>query len=1591
MTNSTRERVVSLFESKGWTRHQALGLAANFQSESAFNPDARGDGGKAYGLAQWHPDRQAEFQKQFGKSIVGSSIEEQVAFADHELRQGNERAAGQRLASTKTAAEAASAVSLHYERPADRAGEAAKRARLAAQLAGEPVSVLAAEAPARAAGAPARGEDWPALPTRAPKAQAASTDADKDAAKMAGVTTMMGQAAALDTPDASRATFEAGVATAATAQARKDATGVGAVASEALRDPRVMPTWTLFQRLENGAKVVDPSWDYMANREKIEAGLSDDEREYMRENGVYNQDEATRARAEIETRRGSDEVYGNAGGFAAFAGQMAAGITDPASLVLGLGTMKAFQLAKIGSAAMVAQGRGGAAVGSMMAENALGNVAVEGLADYLGDVKTTADYAMAGAAGAVLTTPFARGVFRQANEAHITDMVRDLQERGVNEQVAAAAAVRERDPSATPEQVARRVEEAEAENIRTAVDAAVGPQRIDSVVPEDIARQMRDEFEGVEPAGVAPAKAAPEPTGPVVRKEPPGVIEQIREGTLTREIADPESGETVRLSWSGGKAASKNHGSVAETLTMLADPRSVHVNPVQRRLATYLTKVMSQDQLDIGIRFSGRADAASLMDPNTSQIRINDGGTGIKSSEGDLFKHVARLTKYGVDTVLHEVMHVATYHRLNAWETNAGKLRPSQQKVLRDFEDLFERFKAMVEEHANQGSRNTGARYAAKNLHEFAAQFYTDGETRNILSVMPGKAVAGRTSNALAEFIGLIRRVLGLTASGGKSAFEEGSKLLDRMISMPVDNITYRNNQPVFGPDAPDAAPANPLDSRNARERWGEQMVQHARDYMARFPIDMAKLKTATMKIGGASDGLILAASKNPIMQLVASLVTETTTGAAGRKANVAIRSEMLGRKFVGNTMIDYDHAYVAYRGRNGGGVLEDAYKGDVRRGFDNKVYEEVLRRRNADYAPNRDQTIVEAADALEALFERARLGQIDGGVLGFANLPATSRGYVPQALDGIKLQAMSLEDMGLLHAELSRNFQERLGWDKKFADSFAPFYTDRARLRAMGDKNVEGLGAGGEGLQLIRDSLEKMDYDPAILDRVRAGLSQQGMGQTKKRLDIDLLKELRPGLRVMDFYNTNPLLMARSYAKRTAGTVALTEAGIHGLRGMRELRKATMLKGVDQPTQAELDSFDRVMAEILGTPIAGAVVSAGATNMRLIVSLQRLGGLVFTQAAETFNMLHHLGLRSTLSGIKDLPKMLGEVGRLKTGAPSGNHILTSIEQYGGEFGMETYKMVAPLDAPDGRLGEYIDQPGVVSRLLRSGGQLQAKISFFRGLMASQHRMVAEQIVMRAARMIRDGGNDVALADMGFTPDVVNAMKGDLATVARWDGNDKLLAFDLTQVSDPRTAEAFVQAVHRGTGQIIQGTFVGERNAWMHNDYLKLLLQLRTFGLTATEKQFARTRMIHGGGAAGYAYAGGMMLGQMALALPIYAARVQLMAAGREDREDYIKKSMNPAAMVRATMNYSSLSGLTGDVLEIISGVAGGFGSKRAQEIVGARQEAASVGRVLPFAGTIDTGMRVVSGKADLHTAIKQLPFGNLWYIVPAINLTKDD
>ncbi|WP_230963635.1 phage tail tip lysozyme, partial [Burkholderia territorii] len=139
------------FMRMGWSKEQAAGLAANLNVESGLRPDIVGDNGAAYGIGQWHADRQAEFRRVFGHDIRGSSLDEQLQFVHYELTRGREQAAGRALRRATTAGEAGAIVSSKYERPLKVQEEMVKRSEAASALYGSLGTALPSVGPAMAA------------------------------------------------------------------------------------------------------------------------------------------------------------------------------------------------------------------------------------------------------------------------------------------------------------------------------------------------------------------------------------------------------------------------------------------------------------------------------------------------------------------------------------------------------------------------------------------------------------------------------------------------------------------------------------------------------------------------------------------------------------------------------------------------------------------------------------------------------------------------------------------------------------------------------------------------------------------------------------------------------------------------------------------------------------------------------------------------------------------------------------------------------------------------------------------------------------------------------------------------------------------------------------------------------------------------------------------------------------------------------------------------------------------------------------------------------------------------------------------------
>jgi hypothetical protein len=262
--------------------------------------------------------------------------------------------------------------------------------------------------------------------------------------------------------------------------------------------------------------------------------------------------------------------------------------------------------------------------------------------------------------------------------------------------------------------------------------------------------------------------------------------------------------------------------------------------------------------------------------------------------------------------------------------------------------------------------------------------------------------------------------------------------------------------------------------------------------------------------------------------------------------------------------------------------------------------------------------------------------------------------------------------------------------------------------------------------------------------------------------------------------------------------------------------------------------------------------------------SVASLGGMGFNQLGEIINVATTLGVKKAFSVLSNISRMRAEIKALAMGKEVENPWLKSIEKMGGaEFGTEAYKMVFPMDLPDAPIHTMgADTISAADRLLRGAGHLQSKLSMWRTIHSTQMRGVAEEIVRTFADALHTGKTDITLADMGLTNDVLERLRADAPNIMiTRDG--KLAGFDITKATDKDAAMQLVQAVHRGAGQMIQGSFIGESGKYVHNSYLKMLAQFRSFSLTSIDKQWNRQKANKG-----VAAALGMTVGAMGAAAP---------------------------------------------------------------------------------------------------------------------------
>lgn len=755
---------------------------------------------------------------------------------------------------------------------------------------------------------------------------------------------------------------------------------------------------------------------------------------------------------------------------------------------------------------------------------------------------------------------------------------------------------------------------------------------------------------------------------------------------------------------------------------------------------------------------------------------------------------------------------------------------------------------------------------------------------------------------------------------------------------------------------------------------------------------------------GQESEALTLLRSESPVLRAAAIQLLESTTGAGGRKPSAAISMVMRERSYMRH-MIEYDQAFDLWRRGEGIGKVDAALSPDARRRFDQAVFREVESRSDDIAFTNSNPAVRKAADAWEKGMDQMRREMQRVGTLGHERLGASSKGYMRHMMDPRKLMALDKGQRRQVEAIMARQFQslneysfindagEKVvrNFDAKFSRTLARRYLDEAMGRARGSMFVPANLHTSESASIIRDALTEIQgLAPKEAEAILGKFSRGGPSFTKGRLLMDLSEDIGSGMQLGDLFNQDILGLYRGYARRTAGEVSLAQYGILGKQGLQLMRRTADAQGASID---ELKAFERISSEFLNEPWGKYDNIGWAKNLRAITSATRLGGMGFTQLGELGNALPAVGVRAVLNNIASVGRLRKEVGMFRQGQAAKNPILDDLDELYGFIGGDDYNMTRLFDAPESNIELYDDQSiGLLDKAIRGGSHFTSVASGFRMIHAVQVRGMSEAIVKKAIRYIHLDKESRALKDMGITDEMRDVFKANMKDLAEFDSKGNLTKLDIFGATgiEPRVIQEFAQVVERGAGQIIQKTFIGETGPWAHNEFLKLLFQFRTFGLTSIEKQFGRQKANYG---AIRAFA--VLVGAMSFALPIHLARVHAQTIGlsRSEREKKIDERTNALALARATMQYTSIAGLAPDLFD----VAATFGSKVGllpewvAEDTGVRGRQPGLQGLVPGVGVVNDGIQGTVG-ADFGKLVKLLPGSNLPFVTPIINgLTPED
>jgi len=666
-----------------------------------------------------------------------------------------------------------------------------------------------------------------------------------------------------------------------------------------------------------------------------------------------------------------------------------------------------------------------------------------------------------------------------------------------------------------------------------------------------------------------------------------------------------------------------------------------------------------------------------------------------------------------------------------------------------------------------------------------------------------------------------------------------------------------------------------------------------------------------------------------------------------------------------------YDKSRYSNMMRNHFSAIHDEYKSWLKRtgqggfvaqmtgrneiGFNRLLREEMEHRWNTkDLSPEEikgldearwakvDPEIKRAADALDRGNQVALDFMKEHNVLGAEGLSPVSRGYVSRRLSGDALRDMAAaegkEGFNKFKDALSRRYfeafhamQQKLiaeikadgaldaAMRKAELDRIKPITEDKARTIATGviekalDRSAKVTGTTiGVMDRAARDEIKSileskgMDYVDlehtfSLIDK-RLG-ANSGSSRLKGRMDVDIATpDVKTGINFLDYFDNDLNRLTSSYAEEMSGRIALARQGISNDNDFEHVINAVKNshKGNSEEVTKDIQLLRDMYSNMLGRPLEGQGTNKFTQFMSNLNPLQTLGQVGVAQATESSMSVARLGVGAALKAIPMFAKVLVGARKGLVSAEDAK-LLKSVEAWNGPVG-ELWRTHRPMTDVMERLNAHGETSRMADRLMKAGQHINGFVSFMHQMMETQLKVAAIEGTRVFAKEIKAGVLSKRLADAGFDEHSMKAIKRELDAHAVYKDGE---LFDLQDGKWSRdNADHFMRNIERLSGQLIQRDFAGETASWMQKDMGRMLLSLRGYSVKAFNKQLVRNVQI------GDAVAAMSVVNGLAFSTMGYTAKMYVMAAGREDREQFLEDRLSGDSLISGAVGYMALGSI---------------------------------------------------------------------------------